>query len=370
MNNFVKFPLILAIVGVICAGALSIVYEITSGEINGRIEAEAIALMKEIVPDIKSAPSVISKYETEDKKLNKIGVTNLYEAKDANDDIIGYGYLASVTAYQPDLKFIVVLDDVDSIIKGFKVISHKETGSGTFGGPLLDSPDFAAQFTNLAFDDLSSGVDFVAGSTAKITLNAVKNGVDKIISFHKEAFFGEAGSSIDLTTDELNKLDLPEGYVLEDKTEDFKTQLKANVSANKYEKTMESLGLINFIEIKDANGVVKGHAYAVEGKYNCEVEHGNRAWQSYKIALVFDENGANTKLVVISSGDSLSEANQLPLDQQPWVAENFNGKTIEELNDALSNDEIDYVHGATFTTNAIKAHVATIVSAHLGAYGN
>ena len=42
----------------------------------------------------------------------------------------------------------------------------------------------------------------------------------------------------------------------------------------------------------------------------------------------------------------------------------------EKLNEALANDEIDYVHGATFTTNAIKAHVATIVGAHTSAYGN
>ena len=153
MSNFVKFPLILAVVGVICAGALSIVYEITSDTINGRIEAEAISLMSEIVPEIKSAPSVYSQYETEEKKLSKIGVTNLYQAKDANGDVIGYGYLANVTAYQPDLKFIVVLDDEASLIKGFKVISHKETNSGKYGGPLLNSPEFAAQFTNLEFED-------------------------------------------------------------------------------------------------------------------------------------------------------------------------------------------------------------------------
>ena len=370
MSNFVKFPLILAVVGVICAGALSIVYEITSDTINGRIEAEAISLMSEIVPEIKSAPSVYSKYETEDKKLSKIGVTNLYQAKDANDQVIGYGYLANITAYQPDLKFIIVLDDEESLIKGFKVISHKETNSGKYGGPLLNSPEFAAQFTNLEFDDLSSGVDFVAGSTAKITLSAVKNGVDRILSFHKEVFFGEAASSVDLTSDELNKLGLPEGYVLEDKTEEFKTTLKGKVSANMYNSTMETLGLLNFVETKDAAGNVKGHGYIVEGKYNCEVEHGSRAWQTYKFVFMFDENDANTKLVIVASGDSLGAIDKPSIDQQPWVAENFNGKTVAEINEALANDEVDFISGATFTSNAIKAHMASVVSAHTRAYGS
>ena len=253
MNNFIKFPLVLGIVGLICTGALTVVYEITKEKIIYNQNAEAINLLSDIITDIKNAEPVVSKYDA--TKVKNAGIKNIYEVSDSNG-VTAYGYLAEANGYKPGINYLLVLDSEEEIIRGFSVVSHSETNSGTYGGPLLDSPDFAAQFTNLAFDDLSSGVDFVAGSTAKITINAVKNGVDKIISFHKEAFFGEAGSSIDLTTDELNKLDLPEGYVLEDKTEDFKTQLKANVSANKYEKTMESLGLINFIEFKDANGVV------------------------------------------------------------------------------------------------------------------
>ena len=33
MNNFVKFPLVLGIVGIICTGALSLVYELTDEKI-------------------------------------------------------------------------------------------------------------------------------------------------------------------------------------------------------------------------------------------------------------------------------------------------------------------------------------------------
>ena len=367
MNNFVKFPLVLGIVGLICTGALTVVYEVTKERITYNQNKEAITLLSEILSDVKNAEPVLDDYDA--TKAKNAGIKNIYEVSDSNG-VTAYGYLAEANGYNPGINFLLVLDSDEEIIRGFSVVSHSETNSGTYGGPLLDSPDFAAQFKDIAFSDVAEDVDFVAGSTAKVTLGAVKTGVEKVISFHKEAIFGEASTGINLTDSEIEKLGLAEGYVVEDKTDDFKAALKANTSTNKYDKTMESLGLINFIEIKDANGTVKGHAYAVEGKYNCEVEHGNRAWQSYKIALVFDENDANTKLVVLSSGDSLPAANQLPLDQQPWVADSFNGKTINELNEALANDEIDYVHGATFTTNAIKAHVATIVGAHVSAYGN
>ena len=41
MNKFVKFPLVLGIVGVICTGALSLVYEVTNPIIQDRINQKA-----------------------------------------------------------------------------------------------------------------------------------------------------------------------------------------------------------------------------------------------------------------------------------------------------------------------------------------
>lgn len=367
MNNFVKFPLVLGIVGVICTAALSLVYEITKGEINAKKNAEAIALLSDIVPNLTNAESVADKYDAESMK--EANIKNMYEVSDSTG-VIAYGYLAEVSAYQPNLNFVVALDNKKEVIIGFNVVSHKETNSGSYGGPLLDSPDFAAQFKDLPFDKVSSDVDFVAGSTAKITLNAVKTGVENIIAFHKQAIFKQESDGIKLTSGEREKFGLAEGQVMVDKSEEFKTALKNNTTENAYNKTLESLALINYIEIQDAGGAVKGHAYAVEGKYNCEVEHGQRAWQDYKIGLMFDENEANTKLVIISSGDSLAAISKPSLDQMSWVSDNFNGKTVSELNDALSNTEIDAEAGSTFTTNAIKAHVATIINAHIRAFGN
>ena len=43
LNKFVKFPLVLGIVGTICAGALGVVYEVTNPIIQDRINAEANA---------------------------------------------------------------------------------------------------------------------------------------------------------------------------------------------------------------------------------------------------------------------------------------------------------------------------------------
>lgn len=375
MNKFIKFPLVLGIVGVICTGALSLVYEITKDKIAYNKNKVAIDLMSGIVEDISNAEPVLEKYDV--AKAESLGISNMYEVSDSKG-VTAYGYLAEVTGYNPGINFLLVLDNVEQTILGFEVVSHSETNSGSYGGPLLNSPDFAAQFTNISFDDVASEVDFVAGSTAKVTLNAVKTGVDNVISFHKQAIFGETDDGINLTSTERKALGLAEGDTMTDKTEDFKSSLKANTSANKYDSIINVEAadgarytkIWNYIEITDASGSVKGHAYVVEGQYNCEVEHGKRAWQKHKFVLMFDANGANTNLVVVNTTDSLGAIGKDSLDKMAWVVESFNGKTMAQINDAIAADEIDNIKGASYTTPYFKEDVTTVVDAHLRAYGN
>ena len=367
MNNFVKFPLVLGIVGIICTGALSVVYEVTKDKIAYNKNKVAIDLMSGIVPDISNAEPVLEKYDV--AKAESLGVKNMYEVSDSKG-VCAYGYLAEVTGYNPGINFLLVLDDTDSIIVGFRVVSHQETNSGSYGGPLLNSPDFAAQFTGIGFDEVGSKVDFVAGSTAKVTMGAVKAGVDNVISFHKQAVLGETDDGINLTSTERQMLGLAEGLVMTDKTEDFKTTLKGKVSANMYKNIMEkdNFAILNYIEIADSAGSVTGHAFVATGRYNCEVEHGNRAWQEHKFVLMFDNEAANTKVVVVKTTDSLGAIGKDSLDKSPWL-ENFNGKTMSQLKSALSNGEIKNLAGASYTTPYFQGDLATVVDAYSRAYG-
>ena len=376
MNKFVKFPLVLGIVGIICTGALSVVYEVTKDTIAYNKNKVAIELMSTIIDDVKNAESVLENYDT--TKAAEKGVKNMYEVSDSNG-VAAYGYLAEVTGYNPGINFLLVVDNDESKILGFSVVSHSETNSGTYGGPLLNSPEFAAQFTNISFDEVASEVDFVAGSTAKVTLNAVKAGVDNVISFHKQAVLGETDDGINLTSTERKALGLPEGYVMTDKTEEFKETLKGKVSANVYKNIMEQevvekkeyTKIWNYIEITDASGKVKGHAYVAQGNYNCEVEHGKKSWQEHKFVFMFDENASNVKVVVVKSTDSLGATTMDPKAIDNWLDANYNGKSVSEINAVLSSDKgIDFIHGATFTSTYLRNHISFIINAHTRAYGN
>lgn len=374
MNKFIKFPLVLAIVGVICAGSLSVVYEITKEKIAYNKNKEAFDLLGGIITDMTGVEEVLADYDS--SKVEKAGIKNMYEVS-GNSGVTAYGYLAEVNGYNPGINFLLVLSANESKILGFEVVSHSETNSGTYGGPLLNSPEFAAQFTNITFDDVATEVDFVAGSTAKVTMSAVKTGVDNVISFHKQEIFGEVDDGINLTGTERKMLELSEGYVMTDMSEDFKNNLKANVSNNFYNKLInveaaektQYMKIWNYIEIKDAAGNIKGHAYVAEGQYNCEVEHGNRAWQKHKFVVMFDENGGNIKVVVVNSSDSLGAIGKGNLLNE-LIEENFNGKTMSQLNQDLASQKVDKIAGASYTTSYFLNDITTVVDAHSRAYGN
>ena len=72
LNKFVKFPLVLGIVGTICAGALGVVYEITNPIIQDRVNKEANAAIMELLPDMTSADDLTKDFDAELLKEYKI----------------------------------------------------------------------------------------------------------------------------------------------------------------------------------------------------------------------------------------------------------------------------------------------------------
>lgn len=366
MNKFVKFPLVLGIVGLVCTGALSLVYEVTKDTIAYNKNKEAIDKIQVVLPEITNAEPVLEKYDS--AKASKKGIQNIYEVTD-NTGVVAYSYLASAYGYKDGLTFLTVISAEDEVILGVQIVSNNETGN--IGGALLKDEAFIQQFTNISFDSIYTDVDGKQGAT--MTLNGLINGLESVISFHKQELLGEeeVNDGVNLNGRERKALGLPEGYTMTDKTEEFKTTLKSKVSDNVYKKIMndESIKILNYIDIKDASSTIKGHAYVAEGKYNCEVEHGNRAWQNHKFVIMFDENQANVQVVIVGSTDSMSAIDKVSISKNPWVSESFNGKTISELVTALENEEIDTISGATFTSSYVRDHVSFVIDAHTRAYG-
>ena len=361
LNKFVKFPLVLGIVGTICAGALGVVYEITNPIIQDRINKEANAAIMELLPDMDSANDLTTTFEKD--TLKEYNVSSVKEVID-NNETIAYAYQATGKGYAGDMNFLIILSSNENKILGFKVISHNETNSGSYGGPLLNSPEFATQFVGISFDDVSSKVDFVAGSTAGITLNGIKGAVNEVIEFHKFQVLGEEDTGIELTSAEMQLLNLPAGQTMVDKTDEFLAKL-----GNNADKAKDTMDLLNYVEIVDANNAVVGHAYITETTYI--IFEGLK--QKHKLVFMFDANWENSKLVAVSSTDTMGSAPDyadrvdLPTIVGHPFLNQYNNKSMSDfVSEYLANSDIivDMVHGASVTTTQVKNNIVAIVRYH------
>ncbi|MBQ9731015.1 MAG: FMN-binding protein [Bacilli bacterium] len=364
INSFVKFPLVLGIVGAICAGALGVVYEVTNPIIQERINLEANAAISELIPEMDPATDT-TKDLTPDLDAEVLGQHKLSSVKEVtvDNEVFAYAYQVAGSGRNGDIVMIVVISAKEQKVLNLKVLSQSETGD--YWNKLVTN-NVLDNFKDASFDDISAVADLKVGAT--VSLSGVVDGVQKAVKFHRENILGEESTGIELTDGEITKLALAEGQTLADGTETFVEKLKTNTG--KYESIMQTMGFIQFIEIKDASEATVGYIYLVEGVYNCEVADHQRADQKFKLAYMFDKDWKNSKIVVLSSSDSMKDMpNPQPaLGDNEWMNQ-FNGLSISELSAAVGGAE-DKIIGATFTSTAIKNNIKAVVNAHTRAFGS
>ena len=365
MNKFVKFPLVLGIVGIICTGALSVVYEVTNPIIQDRINQKANALILELIPDMDSATDLTKDYEAD--LLKEYKVSSVKEVFKDNESY-AYAYQATGVGYGGDMNFLITLSSQENKILGFKMISHNETNSGKYGGPMLNDPAFAEQFAGVSFDDMSSTIDFTAGSTAGITLNGIKGAVNEVIEFHRYEVKGEVNDGIELSGAERTLLNLPAGQTMVNKTDEFLTKLGKDA-----DKAKKDMNLLNFVEIVDSNNVVVGHAYVTETTY--VIFEGLK--QKHKLVFMFDANWENSKLIAVSSTDTMASAPNYAdretlssIVGHPFLNQ-YSNKTMKSLVDEFKETtdiKVDTIGGASVTAGYVSNNVLSIVKYHNKAY--
>ncbi len=178
MNKFIKYPLTLGVIGAICAFALAAVHGVTEPIIAERVAQEAFNSISELYSGANSVNDVTATYAD----LDAFGIDTIYEINNGE----AYAYQAGSSGYGGTITSLIIVSNVEDKILGYKTLSHAETKGGNYGDTLLSSPLFDEQFKGLAFDNGDSGIDFVAGATAKITLSAVKSTTNNVIKYHNE----------------------------------------------------------------------------------------------------------------------------------------------------------------------------------------
>ena len=188
MKNIFKYPLTLGIVGAICAFALATVHGIAQPLIDTQTELAAKQAILDLYPSAEKITDVSSNYQ----KLADYDIDIIYELT-SDGAKSAYAYQVTGMGYSGDMVMLLVLDYDSETILGYTTISHTETKGGHYGDSLLSSELFDAQFNGLSFNDVEDGVDYVAGSTAKITLAGVKKAVNLTIDYHMQFVMGREG---------------------------------------------------------------------------------------------------------------------------------------------------------------------------------
>ena len=355
MNKFVKFPLVLGIVGVICTGALSLVYEIANPIIQDRINQEANAAILELIPDMDSANDLTDKYED---KIKKYKVSSVKEVIKDNDTY-AYAYQVSSVGKNPGIEMMVILDADEQKVLKVKVISQSETGE--YWDKVV-SNNIVASFEGLGFDELTSVTDAKIGAT--LSVNGIAAGIENAISFQRYEILGEVNDGVNLSGTERKKLGLLEGQKMVDKTDEFLTKLGKDA-----DKAKKAMNLLNYIDIVDSNDEVVGHAYVTETTY--VIFEGMK--QKHKLVFMFDSNWENSKLIAVSTSDTMSGAPDYK-DKETFPSivghpflEQYNNRTMKNFVDefkATSDISADLVGGASVTTGYVANNIIAIVRYH------
>ena len=134
------------------------------------------------------------------------------------------------------------------------------------------------------------------------------------------------------------------------------------------------MGLLNYVEIVDGNNAVVGYAYITETEYI--IFEGLK--QKHKLVFMFDANWENSKLIAVSSSDTMGSAPDYAnadkysnLVGHPFLDLYANRSMADFVAEYQEKSEItvsmDDVKGASVTTRFVCNNIVAIVRYHIQA---
>jgi Na+-translocating ferredoxin:NAD+ oxidoreductase RnfG subunit len=330
VNKQLKYPLFLAAVGSFSTFLLATAYGFTAPIIAQRIAEQATAGVKEIFPSASSIEDVSANYNN----LSLAGINTIFEIKQ-NNQIAAYGYEATANGYSGEITSLLVLSISNDQIIGYRTINQTETKGGTYGDILLSNSLFDQQFVNLGFTNIPDGIDLTAGSTAKVTLNAIKSIARNVLKFHIEEVKGE-------------ELIVPE--VLSNPLETIKSIITTIDEVNNLKETFtdaKALGL-DIYEIKSNSETVAYGYVTVAVGFGGDIA---------SLILIDSKTDIILNLSIIKHTESADYGGAL-LDSRSFVGQ-FSNMPISNF------DNVDIEAGITVTENAFRTSIKQALNYHL-----
>lgn len=187
-KDMFKLGLNLLIISAIAALLLAFTNNVTADTIakrNEQANAEARKLVLESAQDFEQVKDV----KTDNSK--GVEVSEIYEAKDASGNTVGYTLKVLPSGYGGTIELMVGIDSAKGQVSGINVVSNSETAGL---GAKATNPEFSDQYKGKPLEELSvlkngtpGDTEIKAISGATITSTAVTNGVDAAIEVYNNS---------------------------------------------------------------------------------------------------------------------------------------------------------------------------------------
>ena len=187
-KDMFKLGLNLLIISAVAALLLALTNGVTASTIaqrNEQANAEARKLVLESAQDFEEVKDV----KTDNSK--GVEVSEIYEAKDASGNTVGYTLKVLPSGYGGTIELMVGIDSAKGQVSGINVVSNSETAG--LGAKSTD-PEFSDQYKGKPLEELSvlkngtpGDTEIKAISGATITSTAVTNGVDAAIEVYNNS---------------------------------------------------------------------------------------------------------------------------------------------------------------------------------------
>ena len=187
-KDMFKLGLNLLIISAVAALLLALTNSLTASTIaqrNEQANAEARKLVLESAQDFEQVKDV----KTDNSK--GVEVSEIYEAKDASGNTVGYTLKVLPSGYGGTIELMVGIDSAKGQVSGINVVSNSETAG--LGAKSTD-PEFSDQYKGKPLEELSvlkngtpGDTEIKAISGATITSTAVTNGVDAAIEVYNNS---------------------------------------------------------------------------------------------------------------------------------------------------------------------------------------
>lgn len=187
-KDMFKLGLNLLIISAVAALLLALTNSVTASTIAQRNE-QANAEARKLVLESAQYFEEVKDVKTDNSK--GVEVSEIYEAKDASGNTVGYTLKVLPSGYGGTIELMVGIDSAKGQVSGINVVSNSETAG--LGAKSTD-PEFSDQYKGKPLEELSvlkngtpGDTEIKAISGATITSTAVTNGVDAAIEVYNNS---------------------------------------------------------------------------------------------------------------------------------------------------------------------------------------